>query len=413
MKLSFIFLVSLAVVLALFRVDPESRKTSVENALPVPASTREIAGTIKKGETLFDIFDKYGLDMAELFKLKEASASVHKLRELYPGHSYRIIVEAGNRVRSFTYWIDDDSILDVDRRDGVYQVQKTRPDYETRIGERYVVVRDNLTSSIGEDRQDMLLALQLSDIFAWSLDFTADLQNGDVFKIIVEELYLGGNFKKYADVLSAEFVGNEGTYRAYRFEWNGKPDYYDDQGMPLKKAFLKAPLSFRRISSGFARRRLNPVLKIYRPHYGIDYAAPMGAPVSAVGSGTVVYSGRRGEYGKLIIIRHRNGYTTRYGHLSRFAKGIRRGTRVAQGDIIGYVGRTGLATGPHLHFEMRINGRPMNPFLAKIPRGDPLPETQMAEFRSFKVRMDKRLAAISPPDYATQSRATGHSHGAV
>ena len=378
---------------------------------PSPLEIREISGTVKKGETLFDIFKKYGLDMTELLKLKEASASVHKLKCLYPGHTYRITLDNENRVCSFTYWIDDDSIIDAIRENGVYNVEKTRPDYETRIGERYVVISDNLISSIGGGGQDVVLALNMSDIFAWDLDFTSDLRKGDVFKIIVEELYLNGSFKKYGDILSAEFYGNEGVFRAYRFEQNGRADYYDENGRSLKKVFLKAPLSFRRISSSFSRRRLNPILKIYRPHYGIDYAAPTGTPVDAVGSGVVIFSGRRGEYGNLIIIRHRNGYSTRYGHLSRFSKAIRRGARVAQGDVIGYVGSTGLATGPHLHFEMRINGRPVNPLRAKIPRGDSIPESRMAEFRGLREQMDKRLASISPPGCSTQTAATGQPNG--
>ncbi|MDA8325801.1 MAG: peptidoglycan DD-metalloendopeptidase family protein [Nitrospiraceae bacterium] len=397
-----------------FRFGLIARKSKIETVSHGRANRREISGIIKKGETLFDVFKKSGLALAELFKIKEASASVQKLSELHPGHSYKIIVGNDNRVRSFIYRIDDDSMLNVRRENGVFEAEKKPIAYEKRTGEMYVVVRDNLISSMGsEDRRSQLLAFQLSDIFAWDLDFATDLRNGDIFKVVVEKFYRNGEFRKYGDILSAEFTGNEGDYRAYRFEDDGKAKYYGADGRPLEKAFLKTPLSFRRISSGFSLRRLNPILKIYRPHYGVDYAAPMGTPVSAVGNGTVIFSGRMGEYGNLIIIRHWGGYTTRYGHLSRMAKGIRTGVKVTQGEIIGYVGETGLATGPHLHFEIRIDGKPVNPLLAKIPRANPLSGEQMAEFRAFRDRMNNELASIRPPIYAAKTGLAGQSSRSI
>jgi murein DD-endopeptidase MepM/ murein hydrolase activator NlpD len=247
---------------------------------------------------------------------------------------------------------------------------------------------------MGNGRENMMLAMQLSDIFAWDIDFTTDLRDGDTFKIVVEALYLDGEFKKYGDILAAEFVNNGETYRAYRFEHNGKAGYYDEEGKSLRKAFLKAPLSFRRISSGFSLGRFHPILKIYRPHHGLDYAAPAGTPVSAMGDGTVIFAGKKGQYGNLVIIRHPNGYKTYYGHLSKFGKDIKKGTKVEQGQIIGYVGSTGLATGPHLHYELRIRNRPVNPVTVKSLKGTSIPEKLMAEFRGFKNQMDGRLASI-------------------
>lgn len=413
-RFSLILLISLAVAFfVFFEFGLVTREKKIETVPPRQADLREISGIIKKGETLFDVFKKSGLALTELFKIKEASASVQKLSELHPGHSYKITVGSDNSVRSLVYRIDDNSMLNVRRENGVFEAEKKPINYEKRTGEMCVVVRDNLISSIGDSRQDQMLAFRLSDIFAWDMDFAADLRNGDIFKIVVEKLYRNGQFKKYGDILSAEFTGNEGDYRAYRFEDGGKVEYYDADGRPLEKAFLKAPLSFRRISSVFSLRRLNPILKIYRPHYGIDYAAPMGTPVSAVGNGTIIFSGRMGGYGNLVIIRHWGGYTTRYGHLSRMAKGIRTGIKVTQGEIIGYVGETGLATGPHLHFEMRIDGKPVNPLLAKIPRANPLPQGLMAEFRAFRDRMNNKLASISPPAYAAKAGLAGQSRSSI
>ncbi len=362
---------------------------------------REIKGSIKKGETLFDIFKRYGISITELFSLKEASADVHKLRYLYPGRPYRIVLNSNNQIDSFVYWLNDDTILNIIRTESGFYANKVAVEYEKKIKHIRGIIKDNLISSMGDSRESIMIAHQLSDIFAWDIDFTTDLRNGDVFKIVVEELYLDGKFRKYGDILSTEFRNNGEVYYAYRFEYNEKADYFNAEGKSVRKAFLKAPLNFRRISSGFTSRRLHPILKIYRPHHGLDYAAPRGTPVSVVGDGTVVFAGYKGRYGKLVLVRHPNGYRTYYGHLSRIAKNIKKGAKVEQGRTIGYVGATGLATGPHLHYEMRLNNKPINPFKVKIPSGKSIPRTSMAEFKKFKNKMNIRLASIKPPVFAS------------
>jgi len=357
---------------------------------------KEIQGTIKKGETLFDIFKKYGLGIGELFKLREASADIHRLRELYPGQPYKIIVNDNNQINSFAYWINDDLILNIKRVDSDFRAEKVAIKYEKRIQHIGGGIRDNLISSVGEGRENLMLALQLSDIFAWDIDFTTDLRNDDTFKIVVDGFYLDGKFKKYGDILSAEIINNGETYYAYRFEYDGKVDYYDAYGKSLRRAFLKAPLSFRRISSGFSQKRFHPILKIYRPHLGVDYAASAGTPVSTVGDGRVVFAGYKGQNGNIVSIRHFNGYRTYYGHLSKIAKGIRKGVKVKQGQIIGYVGATGLATGPHLDYRIKVNNKFVNPLKLKLSRGKTVPRKLMAEFKNFKNNMDIRLASITP-----------------
>lgn len=364
--------------------------------LPGKKSYQEISGTVKKGETLFDIFKKYKLGVEDLFKLKEASANIHRLRDIYPGQPYKIIIDDDNRINSFIYWINDDSVLNICRTESGFYAEKKDIEYEKRILHLGGVIKDNLISSVGNGRESMTLAHQLSDIFAWDIDFATDLRNGDTFKVVAEGFYLNGEFRKYGNILSAEFVNNGETYRAYRFEHDGNIDYYDDEGKSLRRVFLKAPLSFRRVSSGFSENRFHPVLKIYRPHHGLDYATPAGTPVSAIGDGTVIFAGKKGQYGNLVIIKHPNGYKTYYGHLSRFGSGIKRGIKVKQGQVIGYVGSTGLATGPHLHYEMRVNNRPVNPVTVKTLRGSAIPKKLMAEFRNFKNQMDGRLASIIP-----------------
>jgi murein DD-endopeptidase MepM/ murein hydrolase activator NlpD len=375
---------------------------------PAPAaaqqSYKEICGTVKKGETLSDIFRKYKLDMGELFALKEASADVHSLRYLYPGRTYRITVNDDNRISSFTYWMNDDNILNVRKGESGFSAEKKCVEYEKKMQYIGGAIRENLVSSIGEGGENLKLALQLSDVFAWDIDFNTDLRNGDEFRIAVEGLYLNGEFRKYGDILFAEFVNQGKPHHAYRFTFNGQTDYFDSDGKSLRRKFLKAPLSFRRISSGFTRNRFHPILRIFRPHHGLDYAAPAGTPVSVVGDGTVAFSGYKGDYGKLVTVRHPNGWKTYYGHLSRIGKSIRKGKKVHQGQIIGYVGSTGLATGPHLHYEVKIHNKPVNPLALRLPQGKSVPAEFSAEFRDFRNQTDSRIASITFQRFAESGK---------
>ncbi|OGW40334.1 MAG: hypothetical protein A2Y97_10410 [Nitrospirae bacterium RBG_13_39_12] len=370
---------------------------------PAPLESKqylEIKGNIKKGDTLFDIFKKYELNLEELFKLKEASADFHRLKKLSPGNPYKIVIDEASQINEFVYWIDEDTILDITRIGSGFYAEKKIVEYDRKIEHVGGIIKDNLILSIGEGKDKLMLALQLSDIFAWDIDFTTDIRNGDAFKIVVEGLYLDGKFKKYGDILAAEFINKGDTYNAYRFNNNSRFNYYDTDGKSLRRSFLKAPLSFRRISSGFSKSRFHPILRIFRPHLGIDYAAPSGTPVSAVGDGTVVYSGYKGQYGKIVMIKHFNGFSTYYGHLSRIKNEIRKGIKVEQGQIIGYVGSTGLATGPHLDYRIKVNGRFINPLNLNLPREKSIPKNLMVDFKNSKKELDIQLASIRPSTFA-------------
>ncbi|MEJ5166851.1 MAG: peptidoglycan DD-metalloendopeptidase family protein, partial [Thermoanaerobaculia bacterium] len=214
-------------------------------------------------------------------------------------------------------------------------------------------------------------------------------QKGDWFKVLVEGLYLDGKFKRYGKILYSEFFNNGNFHKAYYFE---KEDgYFDERGKNKLRAFLKTPLNFKRISSSFSYSRYHPILKIYRPHYGIDFVAPAGTPVSSVGDGKVEFAGFKGQYGNLVVIKHSNGWESYYGHLSKFGKGIREGVKIKQGDIIGYVGSSGLATGAHLHYELKAGKRAVNPFKIKIPEGKEIPKDKMEEFLKFKDLIDRSI----------------------
>jgi murein DD-endopeptidase MepM/ murein hydrolase activator NlpD len=248
------------------------------------------------------------------------------------------------------------------------------------------------------------LALELSDIYAWDIDFFSDIRNGDSVKMMVEELWVGEVFKGYGNILAAEFLNNGKIHKAYRFKHDGYVGYYDSNGKSLRKALLRSPLKFRYISSYFSKRRFHPILRIYRPHLGVDYAAPTGTPVSVAGGGTVVFAGYKGQNGKIVRIRHSGGFETYYGHLSRIPKKIKRGTEVSQGDIIGYVGSTGLSTGPHLDYRIKLNGKSVNPLKIRLPRGKSILKPLKAEFKKVVDDMNSRLALLAQPVVASSEK---------
>lgn len=417
-RLLVISVVALATILSLSflflaeqRVSSPGERTTRDPSgyLREPSSKHQkIEGVVRRGETMFDIFQKNGLDLSQLYGVKKAAADVFRLKRILPGRPYAITLDADNNVISLTYQIDDRATLDINREEPGFEAEKVMVDYEVREARLGGIIENNLVSAMGDDGGSAALALDLSDIFSWDIDFTTDIRKGDVYRVVVQELWLNGEFKRYGEVLSAEFENDGTLHRAYRFEVDGRIGYFDDDGNSLRRAFLKAPLSYRRISSGFSRSRFHPVLKIRRPHLGVDYVAPRGTPVSAIGDGTVQFAGWKGANGRLVILRHPMGYTTYYGHLSRIAKGIRPGVRVAQGDVIGSVGSSGRATGAHLHFQMNRHGRILNPLSVKLPRGKGIPKGRMEDFRNYRTGMKEALVSIpvSAPDRADAGRQT-------
>lgn len=356
-------------------------------------SGKIISDVVKRGETLFIIFKRHGLDIETLFKMKEASASVHEIRAISEGQGYTICLDEANYVKSLTYRIDDNSLLKIERKRNGYQAERLAVPYETRTLTVSGTIGSNLIGSVGEDRESFLLAMKFAGIFESEIDFTSDLQPGDSYSVVVEGLFLNGEFRKYGEILSAQLVNDGARHAAYRFDAGGGSEYFDSQGKSLRKSFLKAPLSYSRISSYFSRKRFHPVLRIYRPHHGVDYAAATGTPVSATGDGTVSFAGVKGQYGKFVMVDHPRGYTTCYGHLSRISPEIQAGSRVKQGDIVGFVGSTGLASGPHLHYEVRSKGAFINPLAMKGEGSTEIPLYLIPRFRMLAVRMDRMLAA--------------------
>lgn len=286
------------------------------------------------------------------------------------------------------------------RTESDWRVERTDVTPETRAEVREGEVRNSLWDAVDAGGIGAQTILDLVQIFESSFDFTADTRAGDRFRLLVEARYANGRFVEDGRILAAQYLTLDETLAALAFEVDGRTTYYDPEGRSMKKMFLRSPLQFSRISSGFTYRRPHPVLGGVRPHLAVDYAAPTGTPVWAVADGTVEFAGRKGGNGIQVLLRHRAGYKTYYNHLSRLGKGIRRSAKVAQKQVIGYVGSTGLSTGPHLDYRIARNGTFVNPLNEKFLPGDPVPADQRAAFaahaRTLLERLDPMAGAATP-----------------
>ncbi len=364
-----------------------------------------IVGIVRPKETMEAIFVKQGLSKKELFEIFQSAKKTYDLSKISVGNIYSFEVDEKNSIQNMQYGIDEESFLKVIRTPEGFSAEKVVIEYRKSIGSFFIEIEDNLIFSMPSSHKEYnRLALELSDIYAWDIDFTSDIRNGDSVKIIVEELWIGEVFKGYGNILAAEFSNSRTVYKAYRFEHDGYVGYYDSKGKSLRKTLLRSPLKFKYISSHFSRGRFHPVLRIYRPHLGVDYAARSGTPVSSAGDGKVLYSGYKGQYGKMVRIKHSGGFETYYGHLSRIPKKIRKGAKVSQGDIIGYVGATGVATGPHLDYRIKINGRFVNPLKVRLPRSRSISTSVMSKFRKTADYMEVRLALLTQPIFAFKEK---------
>lgn len=265
-------------------------------------------------------------------------------------------------------------------------------------------VNYSLWTSASSAGMDPAIITSMAEIFAWQIDFNREVRAGDQWRLVVEEIFANGKPIGFGDIISAEYVNGAFSYVAVKYDIDDRVQYFQPDGNSLRRMFLKSPLKFGRITSRFQAKRFHPILKVEKPHLGVDYGAPTGTPVMTVGDGVVAYVGTRGGSGKMITIRHNAAYRTEYKHLSRYSENIRPGTKVAMGQTIGYVGATGLATGPHLHFEFHENGRVVDPQGLKFPTADPVPAKYMDD---FKAKAEASLAQLPPWSAIVISRKDG------
>ena len=377
----------LGVMIVQFR---ELRETIHEEAIHAPAdlpawnareNLRKVDGVIEPNQTISEILTGHGISGAEAQKIIDCAHPDYNLAKIKADYSYQILFDSDNGFRDFQYPIDSDRYLhvylDVDEGRLVSEI-KPFP-FETEVEEVSATIDSSLFESIVNIGEKEALAQDLEDIFSSDIDFYIDIRKGDSFKAIVEKKYLDGEFVKYGVIWAASFLNDGKEIMGFRFEDNnGNPAYYDPEGKALKKSFLKSPLKYTRISSGFSYSRRHPITKKVQPHLGVDYAAPVGTPVRAVGSGRVIAAGSDGANGKMVHLRHPRGYETLYLHLSRIA--VKLNESVSQGQLIGYVGSSGLSTGPHLDFRIRRYGNPLNPTKMIFPPGDPVQPEKFEQF---------------------------------
>lgn len=355
-------------------------------------------GVVLPRETLSNILIRYGVSLSSVDLLARRSRGVFDLRRIRAGNNYSVLClnDSLQSVRYFIYEETPTSFIVFSLADSVY-VYTGAKDIEQRVKETSGRIESSLWNAMIAQGNDPQLALELSDIYAWTVDFFG-IQRGDNYRVIYEMLYVEDQPIGVGRILASVFQHRGSEFYAFYFEQDGKGDYFDEEANSLRKTFLKAPLRYSRISSHFSHRRLHPVHRVYRAHHGVDYAAPAGTPVMAVGDGVVTIARYRGANGNMVEIRHNSVHKTQYLHLSRYGKGIREGVRVTQGQVIGYVGSTGTSTGPHLDFRFYEHGTPVNPLTVKSPPAEPVQEKYKAEFLTLADSLQGRLNVIRLPE---------------
>ena len=360
--------------------------------------------TVNPHENLSIIFDRLHLSPAVLFKVMSAGKDTDILKRLDPGDQILFQIEHGDLI-GLRYEPDLTTALLVSKNETGYTSKIIISELESRARESSGIIKDSLFLAGQDAGLSDNLIMRLVSIFGWDIDFALNIRKGDSFKVIFEEKFKQGIKVAEGPILAAEFVNRGKIYKAVRYT---SPDdetgFYNEDGYSMRKAFLRTPLTFSRISSKFNLNRKHPILNKIRAHKGVDYAAPAGTPVKATGDGTVVSIGRNGGYGNMIVLRHGGIYNTAYAHLSRYAKGLKKGQKVKQGDTIGYVGSTGLATGPHLHYEFRVNGVHHNPLTVILPKALKIPESQMAHFQEHTKFILAQLDNYSDSNFADSNQ---------
>jgi murein DD-endopeptidase MepM/ murein hydrolase activator NlpD len=370
-----------------------SAAISAAPAAPTPSTLDVLVG---RNDTLDGIFRRSGLDMADLAALRQLPGVRQRLDFLKPGDAIRLS-HLNGQIEELTRKISETQTLDVVRQDGGFIVKTIEDPIELRVRTASATIDSSLFQAAAAAGMSDTVAMRLANVFAWDIDFVLDIREGDRFTAVYQQIFQDGKYVRDGDVLAAEFVNHGKVYRAVRFVSDtGNAGYYTPNGLAMRKAFLRAPLEFTRVSSAFNPHRLHPILNTIRGHMGTDYAAPVGTPVHAAGDGHVSFAGWRGGFGNALVLAHGSNVATLYGHMSHFARNMHVGTRVQQGDVIGYVGMTGLATGPHLHYEYLMNGVHKNPQTVQLPGAEPLRAEALQRFRAAAAPLIAGLSGPAP-----------------
>ena len=367
---------------------PLELKTVIENlALPQAAVLNQNDNTywrevrIQRGDTIASLLNRLQIEDTAAVNFLSSAKDAKTLYQLVPGRSVRAQTTENGALLALRYIASDNTQLSVDRSGDTFQASELAAALDTRIVMKSGEIRSSLFGATDAAGVPDAVATQMAEIFSSDIDFHLDIRKGDRFAVVYEMLSSQGEPLKTGRVLAAQFVNQGKTYQALYFkDRDNREGYYTPEGNNLRKAFLRSPLEFSRITSGFSSARFHPVLKTWRAHKGVDYGASTGTRVRATSDGVIALLGKQNGYGNLIVVQHKGSFSTAYGHLSAFAKGLRRGARINQGDVIGYVGSTGMATGPHLHYEFRVAGQQRNPLTVPMPQSFPIAAQSKNDF---------------------------------
>jgi len=383
---------------------PDTAAARVARSAPVAApapppqpALRQEKMIIPRGASLAALLKRQGLSNKEIHRLKESVKPVYDLGRIAAGREMRLFKSADGAWKALEYDIDETRYLTVlDASDGLKAEIKYYP-FEIRPALVFGVIETSPVAAMARAGEDDALAYDLAErCFGWDIDFYTDLRKGDTFRILVEKKYLDGKFSGYRNILAAEFTNDRKVFQAFRFAFpdTGAADYFDEEGLSKRKEFLKSPFKYGgHVTSRFTASRLHPIYKVYRPHYGVDYGAPEGTPVQATADGKVVFAAWDGPSGRKVKIQHKNSYETMYLHLSGFGPGIRSGAQVKGGDVIGYVGATGDATGPCLDYRVNFHGSPINPLGQKFKPADPVRKEFLEDYKKEAAKLRALLDA--------------------
>lgn len=364
---------------------------ALPKALPTTVHTPTVEDwrivQVQPGQTLSDIFQGQGLSLADLQKvMDEAGDATKALHSIRPGQEFDFLLGSDGSLRGIRFDKDESSRVTVRFDSDKPAVVAQAREVERREHVSHGVIDSSLFAAGAKAGMSTAMVLKLADLFKYDIDFVQDLREGDAFTVIYDDVYRDGAYLREGEIVAAEFVNQGQRYTAYRFKKDdGSYGWFSEDGRPLQKSFLRIPVDFTRISSQFSAARMHPILGRMRAHQGVDYAAPTGTPIHAAGDGVVKFKGWMNGYGNFVIVQHNSSISTAYGHMSKFA-GIKVGQHVSQGSVIGYVGMTGLATGPHLHYEFRVNNVQRDPQKVTLPKPEPLPGAQLAKFKAEVVK---------------------------
>ena len=373
---------------------------------PIDVTSTMLDLLVKPGDTLEVLFRRNGLNLTDLASMVALPEAGSALKLLKPGDRLEIAHREG-QVVSLRRELDEVKVLSIARGESGFAASTLERPVDIRTTGTHGVIRSSLFEAGTAAGMSDRVTMDMAGIFEWDIDFIQDVREGDQFTVIYEELWRDGVKLRDGEVIAAEFVNQGKVYRAARYtDGAGNVDYFTPEGRSLRKAFLRAPLNFTRISSNFNPNRRHPVLNTIRAHRGVDYAAPTGTPVEAAGDGRIITRGTKGGYGNTVEIDHGGDVTTLYGHLSSYARGQKVGTRVKQGEVIGYVGQSGLATGPHLHYEYRIQGVHKNPRTVPLPPAEPVPAQYLSDFQRVTAPLWKQLDSYRPATMTTAANTT-------